>query len=83
MPKITFIEHNGTPHTVSVAIEQNLVMCRRRWKITFLASTLTAAANAACATCHVCMSNRNGFTKTGLFRSPAHSGSQHVEFSLP
>jgi 2Fe-2S ferredoxin len=51
MPKITFIEHNGTPHTVSVAVGKSVMQAAVDNNVPGIDAD--CGGECACATCHV------------------------------
>src|SRR5450432_223787 len=51
MPKITFIEHNGTPHTVQIAVGKSVMQAAVDNNVPGIDADCGGAC--ACATCHV------------------------------
>jgi ferredoxin, 2Fe-2S len=51
MPKITFIEHNGTPHTVQIAIGKSVMQAAVENNVPGIDAD--CGGECACATCHV------------------------------
>ncbi len=63
MPKVTFIEHNGTPHTVEIAAGKTLMEAAVHNNIRGIDAD--CGGECACATCHVYV-NAEWIAKTGL-----------------
>lgn len=51
MPKITFIEHNGTPHTVQIAVGKSVMQAAVENNVPGIDAD--CGGECACATCHV------------------------------
>ena len=51
MPKITFIEHNGTPHTVEIAVGKSVMQAAVENNVPGIDAD--CGGECACATCHV------------------------------
>jgi ferredoxin, 2Fe-2S len=51
MPKITFIEHNGTPHTVQIAVGKSVMQAAIETNVPGIDAD--CGGECACATCHV------------------------------
>jgi 2Fe-2S ferredoxin len=51
MPKITFIEHDGTPHTVAIAIGKSVMQAAVENNVPGIDAD--CGGECACATCHV------------------------------
>lgn len=51
MPKITFIEHNGTPHTVHAAVGKSVMQAAVENNVPGIDAD--CGGECACATCHV------------------------------
>ena len=51
MPKITFIEHNGTPHTVEIAVGKSVMQAAVDNNVPGIDAD--CGGECACATCHV------------------------------
>lgn len=51
MPKITFIEHNGTEHTVQADIGQSVMQAARNQMVPGIIAD--CGGTCSCATCHV------------------------------
>ena len=63
MPKITFIEHNGTPHTVSIALGKSVMQAAVENNVPGIDAD--CGGECACATCHVYV-DAAWLDKTGL-----------------
>jgi 2Fe-2S ferredoxin len=63
MPKITFIEHNGTPHTVTVAVGGTVMRAAVDNNVPGIDAD--CGGECACATCHVYV-EPEWLAKTGL-----------------
>ena len=50
MPKITFIEHNGTPHTVEIAVGKSVMQAAVENFVPGIVAD--CGGSCACATCH-------------------------------
>ena len=51
MPKITFIEHDGTPHTVEIAVGKSVMQAAVENNVPGIDAD--CGGECACATCHV------------------------------
>ena len=51
MPKITFIEHNGTPHTVQATLGKSVMLAAVENNVPGIDAD--CGGECACATCHV------------------------------
>ncbi len=63
MPKVTFIEHDGTPHTVEIAVGKTLMEAAVNNNVRGIDAD--CGGECACATCHVYV-NAEWIAKTGL-----------------
>jgi 2Fe-2S ferredoxin len=63
MPKITFIEHNGTPHTVQIAVGKSVMQAAVDNNVPGIDAD--CGGECACATCHVYV-DAAWIDKTGL-----------------
>ena len=76
MPKITFIEHNGTPHTVEIAVGKSVMQAAMENNVPGIDAD--CGGECACATCHVYV-EPEWLAKTGL-PAAGLAGSEHAEF---
>jgi 2Fe-2S ferredoxin len=63
MPKITFIEHNGIPHTVDIAVGKSVMQAAVENNVPGIDAD--CGGECACATCHVYV-DAAWLGKTGL-----------------
>jgi 2Fe-2S ferredoxin len=63
MPKITFIEHNGNPHTVQIAVGKSVMQAAVENNVPGIDAD--CGGECACATCHVYV-DAAWLPKTGL-----------------
>ena len=63
MAKVTFIEHNGTPHTVEVALGKTVMQAAVDHNVPGIDAD--CGGECACATCHVYV-EPDWLAKTGL-----------------
>ena len=79
MPKVTYVEYNGTPHEVDVPVGPR--SCAARSTINVPGIDADCGGECACATCHVYVDAAwHGEDRPGGARLP---GSQHAELCRP